>query len=452
METGRLRHLVGRRVGPYEVVDRLGEGPIGVVYSAADVGSQHWRAIKVVRATILDYPGVVDRLSRAVDSVAGLSHPHVVPVYQLLVEDELHCLVSELVDSRTLAAHAASVPLERRAGDSTLRRCVRDVAAALDHAHDRGIVHADLTPANVLLRRADSRALLTDFRIASAAGVPIDGAYLSPEQCRGEAATPASDVYALAAVLWEVLTGEPPFGRGAGAVDGHLAGTPPPLPTHLPPGVGDVLARGLARAPADRHRRAGDLARAFEEAAARPRPAAASVDVPGRPRARGLPRRLVVAALVVLVAGGGTATWAGLARLASRGRVEGAPRELPAPVPGAAGEPFAVGGTRLVVRAPAPDPAGAPSPSPGVRRIAVEVEYLNAGSGPVPVSPYDWVLTDDQGTPHQVANASLPERELPAGADLRGVLSFEVPEDASGLVLHFDAPIGDATASVPLDG
>ena len=268
--------LSGRLLGSYRLEGVIGSGAFGRVYRARHVALDVLRAVKVMQGDIAEQPAFRARFLHEARTAANLSHPNIVSVLDFGVQDGVQYLVMEHIDSLTLGERLDRLPVRRRTGDPLLPRWVRDIASALDYAHLQGVVHRDLKPSNVLVRARDDRAMLTDFGIAVA---PADQrltrtgdsvgtyAYMSPEQCEGDRAlTSVSDVYAFAAMLYELATGSPPFGRGIAAVAGHLGKTPPSVrlaAPYLSRQVDAVLVNGLAKAPEGRHRTAGELATAF---------------------------------------------------------------------------------------------------------------------------------------------------------------------------------------------
>jgi hypothetical protein len=352
----------------------------------------------------------------------------------------------EHVESLTLAERLAQLPAPDRLTDPTVVHCMRDVAAALDHAHGRGVVHGDLKAANVLLRTGDGRALLGDFAIAAAGRVP--------------AATAAGDVRAFAALLHEVATGSPPYGGELAAIGGHPDRPPPPLgltAPDLPRDLEAVLSRGLSAPPRAGYGTAGELAAAYLEAVERlPSGAALAVSRPPAPvpaaprrRRRGPTARVVAPAAVLLF---GTVI---LTLVAPPPTAEGRD-SLPAPVAGALGRPVAVGGLRLTVLGAALDaqPPASVRLRPGDRFVLVQVAYQADGRGGTIASPYDWALTDASGAAYAVAqdgiDGALPEAELGPAGTARGRLGFVVRRAARGLVLQFDSELGDDAARFPL--
>ena len=268
--------------GRYLLAERLGEGGMGVVYRARDERLGRQVALKVMRSEIGDDPTFRARFEQEAAAAAGFEHPNVVPVYDYAEHDGALYLVMRFVPGRDLRQELAVT------GRLGLRRTVDlvgQIAAGLSAGHRNGHVHRDVKPANVLLDRGpDGReqALLTDFGLAQPTGVGrgltstglLLGtvAYMSPEQLQGDRATVRSDVYALACVAYECLTGRPPF---TGATDvqtaqGHLSEPVPDprsLVPDLPATVVPVLLRGLAKAPESRPGSAERLAADLAEAA-----------------------------------------------------------------------------------------------------------------------------------------------------------------------------------------
>src|SRR5919198_1977756 len=227
----------------FRLLERIGSGGMGTVYRAFDERLQRQVAVKEIASSD---PG---RVAREAQAAARLNHPGIVTLYELGSEDGRALLVSELVAGATLAELA-------RIGDLSDREVAEfgaDVCEALAHAHERGGIHRDVKPQNVIVRVDDGagrRAKLMDFGIASLVGAPtltatseVVGtlAYMAPEQAAGSGATEASDVYSLALTLYECWTGTNPVAGDTPAHTARQIGNPipplrdyrPDLPAHL---------------------------------------------------------------------------------------------------------------------------------------------------------------------------------------------------------------------------
>jgi serine/threonine protein kinase, bacterial len=274
---GRPGSRLGSHFGPYRLMRLLGRGGMGEVYEAEDTRKRRVVALKLISADFSGDPMFRARMQREADAAGRLTEPHVVPIHDYGEIDGQLYLDMRLVDGTDLST------MLRRAGPMSPARAVaivRQIAAALDAAHTSGVTHRDVKPENILVT-PDDFACLVDFGIARAAtdpGLTQTGTamgtykYMAPERFTGDEVTYRSDIYALACVLNECLTGSPPYPADSieRMVAAHLM-EPPPRPSELRPGVvpaalDEVIAKGMAKKPDERYRSAGELGNAALDA------------------------------------------------------------------------------------------------------------------------------------------------------------------------------------------
>jgi serine/threonine protein kinase len=256
----------------FRMIRRLGSGAMASVFLAEDCELGRRVAIKRLHPESAD--DIAPRFRREMRVAASLSHPHVVTLYDATMDDGAVLLIMEYVEGPTLAQRMAAGALEPDAALAILR----SLADAVDYLHGRGVIHRDIKPANILLDR-DGRPKLTDLGIASAAqatGITTSGtvlgtpAYMAPELFDGDRATRAADVYSLAALAFEMLTGRRAREGGTPAVMAMRATSePPPDLREVWPDAGplaDVLGRGMARDPGERPESASALVDGIEAA------------------------------------------------------------------------------------------------------------------------------------------------------------------------------------------
>ncbi|MGD9701514.1 MAG: serine/threonine-protein kinase [Acidimicrobiia bacterium] len=252
--------LLARR---YRLEHRIAQGGMAEVWLATDELLTRQVAVKLLKPALAADPVVAERFRREAIAVAGLTHPNIVAVYDTVDEDGRQAVVMQYVPGRSLREMLDED--KRLTPELTIRIGVA-VAAALDSAHQAGLVHRDIKPGNILVT-PQGRVLLTDFGIAKASSGDGDltsdnvmmgtAKYLSPEQVRGRRLDGRADLYALGLVLYECLAGRVPFqgGNDAETALARLQRDPTPLlrlrPT-LPPGLVDLIHRLLARNPDDR--------------------------------------------------------------------------------------------------------------------------------------------------------------------------------------------------------
>jgi serine/threonine protein kinase len=208
----------GRFVGDYVLLERIAHGGMGVVYKARQVSLDRIVAVKMILAGELAGEADVQRFHTEATAAANLQHPHIVKVYEVGRHAGQHYFSMEYVEGPTLAKLVRDGPLPAKRA----ARYVQQIAEALDYAHQKGVIHRDLKPSNVLIDAGD-RARVTDFglakRVEAEGSLTVSGQilgtpqYIAPEQVgpRREPAGPHTDVYGLGAVLYELLTGRPPF-------------------------------------------------------------------------------------------------------------------------------------------------------------------------------------------------------------------------------------------------
>jgi serine/threonine-protein kinase len=289
--------LLGNR---YRIDERIAGGGMGDVWRGTDDVLGRTVAVKVLLPALLDEPGFAERFRGEARTMATINHPGVVDVYDYGSDQQIAFLVMEYVEgdalSRTLSRVGRLTPARTMA-------LVAQAADALQAAHDKGIVHRDVKPGNLLVR-PNGTLVLTDFGIArsalvgqlTAAGSVLGTAsYISPEQASGSVATAASDVYALGVVAYQCLAGRRPF-EGDNPLEiamKHVRETPRPLPADIPPAVRSIVERAMAKDPAARWPSATILGSVARQAATMappqaPRPAAQAA-VPPRAPAPGHP-------------------------------------------------------------------------------------------------------------------------------------------------------------------
>ncbi len=292
--------MTAQTLGKYSIVRTLGTGGMGSVFLARDPSLDRDVAIKVILPQLTHQPGFYERFHREARLVASLRHPHIVQVYDFAIEygdaatdaDDQPFMVMEYFDGGSLKDRLAQL---RNRGEAMplneITRIIVAIAAALDYAHARGMIHRDVKPANILFRSQDaaqSVPVLTDFGIARIVGEaarashtsPSSGvvgtpAYMSPEQAAGEGGSvdARSDMYSLGIVLYEMVCGRVPFRADSPtAVLMQQVSQAPSPPTqfnpNVPASVQDVILRALAKQPNERFASAGELATTLNTAIA----------------------------------------------------------------------------------------------------------------------------------------------------------------------------------------
>ncbi|MGZ8567442.1 MAG: protein kinase domain-containing protein, partial [Actinomycetota bacterium] len=312
----------GAEFAGYRIDRIIGRGGMGVVYLAQHEGLKRRVALKLLSPQLAEDRRFRERFVRESQLAASIDHPNVIPIYEAGEGDGRLFIAMRYVegtDLRTLLREQGTLDTAQAS------RIIGQVGAALDAAHEQGLVHRDVKPANVLIARqrgseAGTHGYLTDFgltkRTASDSGVTGTGQfvgtldYAAPEQFRGEAADTQTDVYSLGCVLFECLAGRPPF-RGendAAVMFGHLMESPPSLTLErpdLPSDIDDVVATAMAKAKEDRYPSAGTFASRASAALGHPIKEPPAPHPPRRRRGsrRSLPRsrwRVTIGAVAVV--------------------------------------------------------------------------------------------------------------------------------------------------------
>jgi serine/threonine protein kinase len=276
--------LSGKTLGKYQVLERIGVGGMAEVYRGKHERLDRQVAIKILHPALTEETEFVSRFEREARLVANLRHPNIVQMYDFDSQDDQVFMVMEYIPGvtlkqrlQTLKTDGVFMCLDEVSG------ILKQISSALDYAHSQKMLHRDLKPSNIMITD-DHIVYLTDFGIAhilggtrltstsSLLGTPV---YMSPEQGRNDPLTNASDLYALAVVLFEMVAGEVPFDADTpiSVLQKHINTPPPQLEYYrkdLPRGTGKVLHKALSKNPSDRYSSAEELYHAFITAAKMP--------------------------------------------------------------------------------------------------------------------------------------------------------------------------------------
>ena len=267
------------RVGPYRILSALGAGGMGVVFRAEDMRLGRQVALKLLPDDICRDTSAVDRFLREARAAAALNHPHICTVYDVGEDDGRHYLAMELLDGRTLRERLTGGPIDL----PELLDIGGALADALDAAHRAGIVHRDIKPANIFLTASELPKIL-DFGLAKmrTAGMSTDsgmatieappghltspgtalgtGAYMSPEQARGEDVDARSDLFSLGVVLYEMATAALPFpGTTSAVIFDAILNRPPAVLDRVNPDLARIIGKALEKDSGLRYQSAADL-------------------------------------------------------------------------------------------------------------------------------------------------------------------------------------------------
>ena len=338
-DPSRDRHLEGERIGPYQLISRIGSGGMGDVYRARDTRLDRTVAVKVLPDQVAGNPEARERFEREARAVAALNHPNICTLYDTGSQDGIDFLVMEYLEGQTLAARLEKGPL----AVSQAIACAIQVVSALDRAHRAGIVHRDLKPGNIFLVRgsgasAPATAKLVDFGLAKSTETAVGGVlragngrhdlttpglimgtaqYMAPEQIEGGHVDARTDVFAFGLVLFEMVAGRKPFegSSQAGVMAAILEREPPQLSAIqplAPAALERIVSTCLAKDPDDRWQTARDLLRELQWLVDNDAERTAAIAVGHRK-----PRGVLAAAMVTALVGVGALGYFAGARSAS---------------------------------------------------------------------------------------------------------------------------------------
>ena len=270
--------IPGAQLGPYRLIERAGQGGMAEVWKAYQPRLERFVAVKVLSHRYAALPGFLERFRRETLAISHLEHPNILTVFDSGEQDGFTYMVTPFIAGGTLAER-----LGRPWSAAQARAVLEPLASALDYAHAQGVIHRDLKPSNVLITE-QGRIILGDFGVARvleateslthAGAIVGTPAYMSPEQASGQPAGPASDLYSLGLILYELLTGRPPFQAETPlAVALAHVHQPLPPPRSLNPALTEaleaVLFKALAKDPNDRYPTGTALVQALAQVDAR---------------------------------------------------------------------------------------------------------------------------------------------------------------------------------------
>lgn len=272
-----MAFIIGENMGPYRIVEQLGQGGMATVYKAYHAALDRYVALKVMHAAFHEDQTFTERFQREARVVARLEHPHIVPIYDYSEHEARPYLVMKYIEGDTLKTRLHQGPLTT----SEIEQVVDSVGSALAYAHLHGILHRDIKPSNVLIA-SEGSIYLADFglaRIASTGESTLSSdsimgtpQYISPEQAMGKKNLDAgTDIYSFAVMLYEMVVGQVPFSADTpfSIIHDHIY-TPLPLPIdvnpHVPEPVQRVLLKALTKKREDRYATVEEMTAAFKEA------------------------------------------------------------------------------------------------------------------------------------------------------------------------------------------
>jgi hypothetical protein len=434
--------LIGKRLGQYEIIDEIGMGGMATVYRAYQSSINRYVAIKVLPTQFARDSNFVKRFQNEAQAIAALEHVHILPLYDFGAQEGYTYMIMRYVTGGTLEdVMGQFMPVERTV------KIVSDMARALDYAHSQGVVHRDVKPSNILIDE-HGEPLLTDFGIAkmlegtgatrltgtgTVLGTPD---YMAPEQAEDTDIDGRADIYSLGVILYELLTGRPPFqAKTPLAVVMMHVRDPLPLPRTIDPNIPEALERvvvkAMAKDPRDRYQTAGEMAEALQQALKMAPPGAvvafgASDTAPldkeqtttamptpttiAQPRAGSGGKMGLVAAVVLLllIGGGAAAYFGGLFNQAT-----------PTPEPVVVVEEPTATPTQPATATPTQIPTATPTSQPSATPTNEPTSTVENTSTPTP----EPAATD---TPPPAATATPSALQVIAESSLVGTIAYPV--------------------------
>lgn len=242
----------------FNIIEEINRGSMGIIYKAKDKVLDEIVVLKVLNDYLCADPQAVERFKREAKAAKRLSHPHIVRIHDMFQNNNKLFLSMEYIDGRDLKRIISE---QTTLSEDRILQYFLQIADALGYAHRLGIIHRDIKPANIMITKADA-VKITDFGIAkilrqedaTKSGTAIIGTplYMAPEQITGEEVRPYSDIYSLGIMLYELVSGNPPFYLGNIEYH-HIHTAPPPLPAHVSPRLRDVIMKCIEKNPKDRY-------------------------------------------------------------------------------------------------------------------------------------------------------------------------------------------------------
>ncbi len=287
-----MSDMTGRNLGPYRILEQLGQGGMATVYKAYQPSMDRYVAIKVLPSHFAQDPTFVGRFEQEAKVIARLEHARILPVYDYGEQEGITYIVMRYLDAGTLSDRLRMGPLSLE----EMARIIAQVGEGLDYAHKRGIIHRDIKPANIMLD-ASGDVYLTDFGISklvegtaqfTGSGIVGTPAYVSPEQGLGRPIDYRSDIYSLGVVLYQMAVGDVPYHAETpmAVVIKHIY-EPLPLPRQLKPDLPEVIElvilRAMAKEPDERFQSCGEMAQALQRAVTEVTAPVPSYEMPTQP-------------------------------------------------------------------------------------------------------------------------------------------------------------------------